>query len=130
MPLNESNVVPRARRLLVYTIDAANFSDKMDIIFVAEMIEKFGKFVEKFKDVSGSSCSIASRNPYDELIVVDSVGRNVGCHRGVFSQQSMTIKINAQQLFAVTLFNETGTSVVTFSPAGGSRKKKRKVFLN
>lgn len=56
MPLNESNVVPRARRLLVYTIDAANFSDKMDIIFVAEMIEKFGKFVEKFKDVSTVNC--------------------------------------------------------------------------
>lgn len=55
MPLNESNVVPRARRLLVYTIDAANFSDKMDIIFVAEMIEKFGKFVEKFKDVSNAT---------------------------------------------------------------------------
>lgn len=53
MPLNESNVVGRARRLLVCTIDAANFSDKMDIIFVAEMIEKIGKFVEKFKDVSG-----------------------------------------------------------------------------
>lgn len=53
MPLNESNVVARARRLLVCTIDAANFSDKMDIIFVAEMIEKIGKFVEKFKDVSG-----------------------------------------------------------------------------
>lgn len=52
MPLNESNVVPRAQRLLVCTVDAANFSDKMDIIFVAEMIEKFGKFVEKFKDVS------------------------------------------------------------------------------
>lgn len=51
MPLNESNVVGKARRLLVYTIDAANFSDKMDIIFVAEMIEKIGKFVEKFKDV-------------------------------------------------------------------------------
>lgn len=51
MPLNESNVVAKARRLLVYTIDAANFSDKMDIIFVAEMIEKIGKFVEKFKDV-------------------------------------------------------------------------------
>lgn len=52
MPLNESNVVTKARSLLLYTIDAANFSDKMDIIFVAEMIEKFGKFVEKFKDVS------------------------------------------------------------------------------
>lgn len=53
MPLNESNVVTIAQRLFVYTKDAANFSDKMDIIFVAEMIEKFGKFVEKFKDVSG-----------------------------------------------------------------------------
>lgn len=54
MPLNESNVVARARRLLVYTVEAANFSDKMDIIFVADMIEKFGKFVEKFKDVSAA----------------------------------------------------------------------------
>lgn len=52
MPLNESNVVAKARRLLVCTIDAANFSDKVDIIFVAEMIEKIGKFVEEFKDVS------------------------------------------------------------------------------
>lgn len=46
-------MVAKARRLLVYTIDAANFSDKMDIVFVAEMIEKIGKFVEKFKDVRG-----------------------------------------------------------------------------
>uniref|UniRef100_A0A8D0AH60 Adhesion G protein-coupled receptor A3 n=1 Tax=Sander lucioperca TaxID=283035 RepID=A0A8D0AH60_SANLU len=60
MPLNESNVVARARRLLVYTIDAANFSDKMDIIFVAEMIEKFGKFVEKFKDLGEVMVSMAS----------------------------------------------------------------------
>lgn len=51
MPLNESNVVAKARRLLVYTIDAANFSDKMDVVFVAEMMEKIGQFVEKFKDV-------------------------------------------------------------------------------
>lgn len=57
MPLNESNVVARARRLLVCTIDAANFSDKMDIIFVAEMIEKIGKFVERFKDVSALTYS-------------------------------------------------------------------------
>uniref|UniRef100_H3CB26 Adhesion G protein-coupled receptor A3 n=1 Tax=Tetraodon nigroviridis TaxID=99883 RepID=H3CB26_TETNG len=60
MPLNESNVVAKARRLLVYTIDAANFSDKMDIIFVAEMIEKIGKFVEKFKDLGEVIVSMAS----------------------------------------------------------------------
>uniref|UniRef100_A0AAX7UWT4 Adhesion G protein-coupled receptor A3 n=1 Tax=Astatotilapia calliptera TaxID=8154 RepID=A0AAX7UWT4_ASTCA len=60
MPLNESNVVTIAQRLFVYTKDAANFSDKMDIIFVAEMIEKFGKFVEKFKDLGQVMVSMAS----------------------------------------------------------------------
>lgn len=52
MPLNESNVVDQAQTLFFYTNNAANLSDKMEIIFMAEMIEKFGKFVEKFKDVS------------------------------------------------------------------------------
>lgn len=72
MPLNESNVVARARRLLVCTIDAANFSDKMDIIFVAEMIEKIGKFVEKFKDVSG--CTVLfflQSNTKPKIVVKD-----------------------------------------------------------
>lgn len=74
MPLNESNVVARARRLLVCTIDAANFSDKMDIIFVAEMIEKIGKFVEKFKDVSGCTvlfCFFLQPNTKPKIIVKD-----------------------------------------------------------
>lgn len=52
MPLNDSNVMAIAHRLFLFTIDAANFSDKMDIIFIAEMFEKFGRFVEKYKDVS------------------------------------------------------------------------------
>ncbi|KAG9339136.1 hypothetical protein JZ751_024167 [Albula glossodonta] len=51
MPLNLTNAVTTARQLLVYTVEAANFSDKMDVIFVAQMIEKFGKFAEKYKEV-------------------------------------------------------------------------------
>lgn len=53
MPLNLSNAVATARQLLAYTVEAANFSDKMDVIFVAEMIEKFGRFTkeEKSKEV-------------------------------------------------------------------------------
>ena len=51
MPLNLTNAVTTARQLLVYTMEAANFSDKMDVIFVAQMIEKFGKFAEKYKEV-------------------------------------------------------------------------------
>ncbi|XP_037753915.1 adhesion G protein-coupled receptor A3 isoform X6 [Chelonia mydas] len=50
MPLNLTNAVATARQLLAYTVEAANFSDKMDVIFVAEMIEKFGRFAEKYKE--------------------------------------------------------------------------------
>ncbi|XP_011846698.1 PREDICTED: probable G-protein coupled receptor 125 [Mandrillus leucophaeus] len=54
MPLNLTNAVATARQLLAYTVEAANFSDKMDVIFVAEMIEKFGRFTkeEKSKEYS------------------------------------------------------------------------------
>lgn len=52
MPLNLTNAVQTAQQLLAYTAEAPNFSDKVDVIFVAEMIEKIGKFAEKYKEVS------------------------------------------------------------------------------
>lgn len=60
MPLNVTNAVATARQLLAYTVEAANFSDKMDIIFMAEMIEKFGKFPEKYKELDDVMVDIAS----------------------------------------------------------------------
>uniref|UniRef100_A0A3P8YL49 Adhesion G protein-coupled receptor A3 n=1 Tax=Esox lucius TaxID=8010 RepID=A0A3P8YL49_ESOLU len=60
MPLNMTNAVITARQLLVYTVEAANFSDKMDVIFVAEMIEKFGKFAEKYKELGDVMVDISS----------------------------------------------------------------------
>ncbi|RXM35596.1 Adhesion G protein-coupled receptor A3 [Acipenser ruthenus] len=50
MPINLTNAVTTARQLLAYTVEAANFSDKMDVIFVADLIEKFGRFAEKYKE--------------------------------------------------------------------------------
>ncbi|XP_061107465.1 adhesion G protein-coupled receptor A3 isoform X2 [Conger conger] len=60
MPLNLTNAVTTARQLLVYTMEAANFSDKMDVIFVAQMIEKFGKFAEKYKELGDVMVDISS----------------------------------------------------------------------
>ncbi|XP_042560529.1 adhesion G protein-coupled receptor A3-like [Clupea harengus] len=60
MPLNLTNAVSTARQLQVYTEEAANFSDKMDVIFVAEMIEKFGKFAEKYKELGDVMVDISS----------------------------------------------------------------------
>ncbi|XP_057402650.1 adhesion G protein-coupled receptor A3 isoform X4 [Balaenoptera acutorostrata] len=62
MPLNLTNALATARQLLAYTVEAANFSDKMDVIFVAEMIEKFGRFTkeEKSKELGDVMVDIAS----------------------------------------------------------------------
>ncbi|CAJ0949043.1 unnamed protein product, partial [Ranitomeya imitator] len=60
MPLNLTNAVATAKQLLAYTVEAANFSDKMDVIFVAEMIEKFGRFADKYKELGDVMVDIAS----------------------------------------------------------------------
>ncbi|KAF0029388.1 hypothetical protein F2P81_018493 [Scophthalmus maximus] len=104
MPLNESNVVPRARRLLVYTIDAANFSDKMDIIFVAEMIEKFGKFVEKLKDLGEVMVSMASNLMLaDERVLWTAQREAMACTRITACLQKIaTHRLATAQAFSLT----------------------------
>ena len=46
MPINASNALTLAHQLRVYTAEAASFSDMMDVVYVAQMIQKFlnGKF--------------------------------------------------------------------------------------
>ncbi|XP_023685247.2 adhesion G protein-coupled receptor A3-like isoform X1 [Paramormyrops kingsleyae] len=60
MPLNLTNAGTIARQLLFYAEEAASFFDKMDIIFVAEMIEKFGKFAGTYKELGDVMVDIAS----------------------------------------------------------------------
>ncbi|XP_061768716.1 adhesion G protein-coupled receptor A3 [Nerophis ophidion] len=106
MPLNESNVVPSARSLLVYTIDAANFSDKMDIIFVAEMIEKFSKFVEK--DLGEVMLSIASNLMLaDERVLWMAQREAMACSRIIACLQ----KIAAQRLTSAQAFSLTSPNI-------------------
>uniref|UniRef100_A0A3Q2ZU87 Adhesion G protein-coupled receptor A3 n=1 Tax=Kryptolebias marmoratus TaxID=37003 RepID=A0A3Q2ZU87_KRYMA len=104
MPLNESNVGNIARRLLLYTIDAANFSDKMDIIFVAEMIEKFGKFVEKIKDLGEVMVSMASNLMLaDERVLWMAQREARACSRIITCLQRIaTYRLATAQAFSLT----------------------------
>lgn len=104
MPLNETNVVTRARRLLLYTIDAANFSDKMDIIFVAEMIEKFGKFVERFKDLGEVMVSMASNLMLaDERVLWMAQREALACSRIIACLQKIAVyRLATAQAFSLT----------------------------
>ncbi|XP_028285195.1 adhesion G protein-coupled receptor A3 [Parambassis ranga] len=102
MPLNESNVLSRARRLL--TFDAANFSDKMDIIFVAEMIEKFSKFIEKCKELGDVMLSMASNLMLAEEKVLWTAQREaMACSRIIACLQKIAVyRLATAQAFSLT----------------------------
>lgn len=104
LPLNETNVVTRARRLLLYTADAADFSDKMDIIFVAEMIEKFGKFVERFKDLGEVMVSMASNLMLaDERVLWMAQREATACSRIIACLQKIAVyRLATAQAFSLT----------------------------
>lgn len=51
MPINASNALTLAHQLRVYTAEAANFSDMVDVLYVAQMIEKFLGYVDQIKQV-------------------------------------------------------------------------------
>ncbi|CAL1591180.1 unnamed protein product [Knipowitschia caucasica] len=102
--LNESTVVPNAQTLLVYTVEAANFSDKMDIIFIAEMIEKIGKFVEKFKDLGEVMLSMASNLMLADEKVLWMAQRDAeACSRIIVCIQKIAVsRLAAAQAFPLT----------------------------
>ncbi|KAJ8339651.1 hypothetical protein SKAU_G00342840 [Synaphobranchus kaupii] len=60
MPLNLTNAVAMARQLLAYTTEAAIFSDKMDVVYVVQMVEKLGAFVERYRELGGVILELCS----------------------------------------------------------------------
>lgn len=104
MPLNESNVVDQAQTLFLYTNNAANLSDKMEIIFMAEMIEKFGKFVEKFKDLGEVMVSMASNLMLaDERVLWMAQREAMACTRIIACLQKIAVyRLATAQAFSLT----------------------------
>uniref|UniRef100_A0ABM5EPU9 Adhesion G protein-coupled receptor A2 isoform X1 n=1 Tax=Pogona vitticeps TaxID=103695 RepID=A0ABM5EPU9_9SAUR len=60
MPINASNALTLAHQLRVYTAEAANFSDMMDVIYVSQMIEKFTSYVDQIKQLTDVIVEMAS----------------------------------------------------------------------
>ncbi|XP_052456930.1 adhesion G protein-coupled receptor A3 isoform X2 [Carassius gibelio] len=92
MPLNLTNAVQTAQQLLAYTAEAPNFSDKMDVIFVAEMIEKIGKFAEKYKELGDVMVDISSNLMLaDERVLWMAQREARACSRIVESLQRIAL---------------------------------------
>ncbi|XP_062832191.1 adhesion G protein-coupled receptor A1 isoform X3 [Anolis carolinensis] len=60
MHLNVTNALEFSHQLATYTRDAANFADKLDIIYLAYMLEKLITYMDEIKDLADAVIEIAS----------------------------------------------------------------------
>ncbi|XP_032372862.1 adhesion G protein-coupled receptor A2 [Etheostoma spectabile] len=51
-PINESNAVTVAHQVRTYTLEAAGFTDSVDVLYVAQMMEKFMDYVRQLRELS------------------------------------------------------------------------------
>ncbi|KAF7706427.1 adhesion G protein-coupled receptor A3-like isoform X2 [Silurus meridionalis] len=92
MALNLTNAVHTAQQLLAYTVEAPNFSDKVDVIYVAEMIEKIGKFAEKYKELGDVMVDISSNLMLtDERVLWMAQKEARACSRIIESLQRIAV---------------------------------------
>uniref|UniRef100_A0A671LHS4 Adhesion G protein-coupled receptor A3 n=1 Tax=Sinocyclocheilus anshuiensis TaxID=1608454 RepID=A0A671LHS4_9TELE len=118
MPLNLTNAVQTAQQLLAYTAEAPNFSDKVDVIFVAEMIEKIGKFAEKYKELGDVMVDISSNLMLaDERVLWMAQREARACSRIVECLQRIAVlRISNGALAYSTDLNRTGNDTYSFEP--------------
>ncbi|KAJ7994214.1 hypothetical protein DPEC_G00263580, partial [Dallia pectoralis] len=52
MPVNASNAVALALQVRSHTLEASGFTDTMDVMYVAQMIERFMEYVRPLQELS------------------------------------------------------------------------------
>lgn len=55
-PINASNAVTLAHQVRTYTLEAAGFTDSVDVLYVAQMMEKFMEYVRQLREVRKKQC--------------------------------------------------------------------------
>ncbi|XP_067857091.1 adhesion G protein-coupled receptor A2-like isoform X2 [Heptranchias perlo] len=102
MPINNTNALTLARQLLAYTAEATHFLDMMDVIYVAQMIEKFISFTDEIQDLGDLIVEMASNMMLvDEHILWMAQKESRACTRIVRSVESianLTLTSNSQAI--------------------------------
>ncbi|XP_078095777.1 adhesion G protein-coupled receptor A2 isoform X2 [Mustelus asterias] len=106
MPVNSTNALTLARQLLDYTMEAANFLDRMDVIYVAQMMEKFISFTDEIHDLGDLIVEMASNMMLaNEEILLMAQQENAACTRIVQSVEriaSLTLTSQSQAISKVS----------------------------
>uniref|UniRef100_A0A4W3JUC1 Adhesion G protein-coupled receptor A1 n=1 Tax=Callorhinchus milii TaxID=7868 RepID=A0A4W3JUC1_CALMI len=107
MPVNATNALGFAHQLMAYTEEADNFSDMMDVIYVARMIQKLIVFVDRIKDLGGHITEIASNMMMvDEHVLWMAQNEEKACTRMVQCVEliaSLVLTSNTQVISKVSM---------------------------
>ncbi|KAM4747673.1 adhesion G protein-coupled receptor A2 [Rhinophrynus dorsalis] len=106
MPINASNVLTLAHQLRMYTAEAANFSDMVDVIAVAQMMDKFTGLVDQVKQLADIMLEMASNMmQVDDHILWMAQVEEKACSRIVQTVEKiagLTLSSNSQDLSVAT----------------------------
>ncbi|KAG8440851.1 hypothetical protein GDO86_006548, partial [Hymenochirus boettgeri] len=106
MPVNASNVLTLAHQLRMYTEEAANFSDMMDVIYVAKMMEKFIGMVDHVRQLADVLMEMASNMmQVDDQILWMAQVEDKACSSIVQTVEKiagLTVSSNSQDLSVST----------------------------
>ncbi|MGH0133259.1 UNVERIFIED_CONTAM: hypothetical protein FKN15_059331 [Acipenser sinensis] len=121
MPINASNALTLALQLRVYTAEAAGFTDTVDVLYVAQMMEKFIGYAEQIRELSEVILDMVSNMlQVDELVLWRAQKEERACSSIVQSLEriaGLRLHRNAQDLSMAPCFSvlADGCSMWTLS---------------
>ncbi|MBN3280306.1 AGRA2 protein, partial [Polyodon spathula] len=105
MPINASNALTLALQLRVYTAEAVGFTDTADVLYVAQMMEKFVGYAEQIRELSEVIVDMVSNMlQVDELVLWRAQREERACSSIVQSLEriaGLRLHRNAQDLSMV-----------------------------
>ncbi|KAM7391526.1 hypothetical protein PAMP_022211 [Pampus punctatissimus] len=89
-PINTSNAVTVAHQVRTYTLEAAGFTDSVDVLYVAQMMEKFMEYVKQLRELSEVLVEMGSNlMQVDDQILTLAQREKRACSSIVFSLETL-----------------------------------------
>uniref|UniRef100_A0A3Q3IIE6 G-protein coupled receptors family 2 profile 2 domain-containing protein n=1 Tax=Monopterus albus TaxID=43700 RepID=A0A3Q3IIE6_MONAL len=89
-PINASNAVTVAHQVRTYTLEAAGFTDSVDVLYVAQMMEKFMEYVRQLQELSEVLVEMGSNlMQVDDQILALAQREKRACSSIVYSLETL-----------------------------------------
>uniref|UniRef100_A0A8C7UZB4 Adhesion G protein-coupled receptor A2 n=1 Tax=Oncorhynchus mykiss TaxID=8022 RepID=A0A8C7UZB4_ONCMY len=90
MPINASNAATLARQVRTYTVEASGFTDTMDVMYVAQMMEKFMEYIRPLRELSEMLVDMGSNlMQVDDQILAHAQREKRACSSIVHSLETL-----------------------------------------